>query len=57
MKPIKAPPVSYKGMLITQWKPTAWDRLRILFGKPIRISVVGNVQPTLAVDTKKLIVK
>lgn len=57
MKPVKAQPTAYKGMIITQWKPTWVDRLRILFGKPIRVSVVGNIQPTLALDTKNIIAK
>lgn len=57
MKPIKAQPLSVNGLLFTQWKPTWCDRLRVLFGHPIRIGVLGPVQPTLSVDTQNLVAK
>lgn len=57
MKPVPDSLKTHEGMIISQWKPTAGDRWRILFGKPIRVSVVGQVQPVLALDTKNLIAK
>ena len=35
------------------WQATWMDRLRILFGRPIRLTVVGRTHPPVMVDTEE----
>lgn len=47
--------VSHDGFaeFISWWKVSLKDRLRILFGRPIRLTVMSNNQPPVCVDCEK----
>lgn len=55
MKPVSKGAVKHGSMMITHWTPTILDRVKILFGQPIRLCIMGDVQPAVALDTKKTV--
>lgn len=45
-------PVSmFEGVMYSYWKPSLKQKLQILFGYPIRLCMVGEVHPPVALDT------
>jgi hypothetical protein len=47
------PVTSLEGVLYSYWKATWIDRLRILIGRHVKLSVVGNSHPPVWIDTEK----
>jgi hypothetical protein len=45
------PVTAYDGVLYSYWSPSVKDRLKILFGKKIRLAIFSTVQPPVALDT------
>jgi hypothetical protein len=45
------PVVEADGVFYSYWRPTWRERLRVLFGRPVRLCVVANGMPPVAVDT------
>ena len=41
------------GFMYSYWKTSLKDRLTILFGRPIRLAVVGCGHPGVALDTNE----
>ena len=41
--------VTDDGLSISCWQPSLRERLRILFGKPVRLTIVGR-QPPVALE-------
>ena len=41
------------GHKISEWKPTFWARIRILFGSKIYLSVISEGFPPVALSTNK----
>ncbi len=39
-----------EGILYSYWKPNFKQRIMILFGKPIRLCICGNIQPPVGLD-------
>jgi hypothetical protein len=55
--PLPVLPVKYEDgydCLVSCWKPNWKDRLKILFGKPVYLSVVGTAQPPVLLSVDKL---
>lgn len=50
---ITLPVVDCNGVMVSYWQPSFWDRVKILFGQPVRLSVMGEQHPPVAVDTKR----
>lgn len=38
------------GMIVSWWKPSWRDRLRLLFGRKIRLTVISNNMPPVSVE-------
>ncbi len=49
---IGLPVTDAEGIMYSYWKPTIIERLRILFGRQVRLAVVGSAHPPVAVDTE-----
>jgi hypothetical protein len=48
------PAVNTEFGQMTFWKPTWRERLRVLFGWPVRLTVAGFVHPPVYLDTENL---
>lgn len=42
------------GVMYSYWRPTWPDRLRVLVGSPVRLSVVGKTHPPVMLDTERV---
>lgn len=47
------PVTSHDGVMYSYWKPAWTDRLKILVGRHVKLSVVGNSHPPVWIDTEK----
>lgn len=50
-------PITYEGFgecLLSCWKPSLWDRFRILIGMPVYLSLLSKVQPPCSLGTDRL---
>jgi hypothetical protein len=43
----------FSGVMYSYWKLSFIDRLRVLFGRTIRLAVIGNNHPPVSLDTEK----
>lgn len=51
--PCEGLPVAYgDGFIASYWTPSWRERLAILMGRPIRLSVAGVTQPPVMLDTE-----
>lgn len=37
-------------MMISYWKPSWVERIKILLGKPVRLCVIGSIHPSVGID-------
>ncbi len=47
---IDLPVSKYGGVLYSYHQPNFWERIQILFGKPIRLCIRSETQPPVALD-------
>lgn len=51
--PCKGLPVQFdSGIIYSSWKPSFRERLRVLFGTPIRLSVFSHAMPPVAIEVR-----
>lgn len=43
--------VQSKGCIYSYWKPTWYERIKLLFGGNIRLTIVGSSMPPVCLDT------
>ena len=46
---LSLPVLRQDGVVYSYWKHTLWERVLILFGRPIRLAVVGVTHPPVAI--------
>lgn len=49
---VELPISDQDGIMYSYWKPTFKQRLLILFGQSLRLSVIGTTHPPVAIDTE-----
>lgn len=57
IEPLPVLPITYEGFgdcLLSCWKPSLRDILRILIGKPVYLSLLSEVQPPCSLGTDRL---
>ncbi len=51
--PCESLPVAWvHGVFYSSWRPTWKERLAILFGRQVRLSLVGSAHPPVMLDTE-----
>ncbi len=49
---VELPISDQDGIMYSYWQPTFRQKLLILFGQCIRLSVIGTTHPPVAIDTE-----
>lgn len=47
------PVVEYEGVIHSYWRPSLWERVKILFGCPVRVCIASEYQPPIILDVEK----